>query len=260
MKPIQKILLFGILTVALSFISAAQSGAEEPLARITDFNGDVIVLTDSKVVKVEDVGHPLGEGDRVQTKDGTAEITFEDGAIIKVSPFTSTQIQEKEEESGFWIFKTLETVRRITCFVGKLKFKSGFKVHLNYLQTPTAVAGVRGSEAFIGHDGVKNFITQISGKFETIGEFVEGYFDNPGVEAASKSKVYNALDGAYEAYEKAEESGSETDQAKAELSGLEAVKAAAEELANNPDPKVAEEAQQVLADVETKIADVKFRR
>ena len=113
-------------------------------------------------MKVENVGHPLAQGDRVQTKEGTAEITFEDGAIIRISPFSSTQIQEQEEESGFWIFKTMETVRRITCFVGKLKFRSGYKIHQNYLQTPTAVAGVRGSEAFLGYDGI-NYITQIAG-------------------------------------------------------------------------------------------------
>ena len=151
----------------------------------------------------------------------------------------------------------MKTVRRITCFVGKLKFRSGYKIHQNYLQTPTAVAGVRGSEAFLGSDGIENYITPIAGEFSYIGEFIEGYFDNPGVDAAAKSNVYKAIASAYEAYQTAEKSGSSIDQAKAELSGLEAIKAAAEELSNNPDPNVAAEARQVLVDVETKINELK---
>ena len=31
--------------------------------------------------------------------------------------YSTTKIQKKEEEAGFWIFKTKQAVRRITCFI-----------------------------------------------------------------------------------------------------------------------------------------------
>ena len=58
-------------------------------------------------------------------KNGEVEITFADGALTKIRPFTNGLIQQGIEKSGAWIFKAEQKVRRITSFVGKLYFKSG---------------------------------------------------------------------------------------------------------------------------------------
>ena len=236
MRYMSKVSLL-LLAVAVGvFLLASQVQAATPVGKISSFSGVVNVLSGKKVVKVTQVGQVVYAGDRIQTKDGDAEVKFMDGALMKVSPYTTTMVQEREEETGFWPFKTKQLVRRMTCFVGKLWFKSGNDVKTNYLQTPTAVAGLRGSEASVGFDNATSYLDRVSGDlFESYGTFVEGFFDNPGVDAATKNDVYRAL-------EQAAETG---DEAAAEA----AVASDAVALANNPDPKVAEEARQVYEQV-----------
>jgi hypothetical protein len=194
----------------------------------------------------------LNEGDRIQTKDGLAEITFEDGSVLKMSPFTSVMIQEREEERG-WLLKTRSTVRRVSVFVGKLWFSSGTSHRTNILQTPTAVCGLRGSVAEIGYDNVSSFLNVISGGSDTIGAFMKGFFENPGVDAALKNLAYQSLVAAGQVYGQAEQTGAALDKLKAELKGLEALKAAAEALRGSPDRTVADWAEETLKQVNARI-------
>ncbi|MDP3284159.1 MAG: DUF4524 domain-containing protein, partial [Desulfobacterales bacterium] len=127
------LLAFFIMVVLLS--GTAQAAV--PLAKVTIFTGEAVVLDGADTTRISRVGQELNEGDRVQTKQGTVQVTFNDGAILKLSPFTSALIQEKDEESGILIFKTKKAVRRVTSFVGKMWFKSGSSKRANYLQTPT---------------------------------------------------------------------------------------------------------------------------
>ena len=144
---------FFLLTLIMGlFFISSQALASKPIAKVADFKGEVLIQSDSKILEVTQVGQILNEGDRVQTKQGLVQITFNDGAIMKVRPFTSVMVQEREEKGGWLLFKTRQTVRRITCFVGKLWFKSGASKRKNYLQSPTAVCGIRGSEADIGFE------------------------------------------------------------------------------------------------------------
>jgi hypothetical protein len=225
------VLLLAVAVGVMLLVPPVQ--AATPVGKISAFSGDVAVLSGKKVLNVTQVGQVLNAGDRVQTKDGDAEIRFIDGAIMKVSPYTTTMIQEREEETGFWPFKTRQIVRRLTCFVGKLWFKSGGTVKNNYLQTPTAVAGLRGSEASVGYDNATSYLEMVSGELAvTYGTFVQGFFENPGVDAATKNQVYQAL-------AQAAESG---DVGAAEA----AIVAAGMALVNNPDPTVSTEAQDVV--------------
>ncbi|MBW1962341.1 MAG: hypothetical protein JRJ04_12920 [Deltaproteobacteria bacterium] len=104
--------IFLVLLAVLLLVPVCNAAI--PVARISGFEGEVFVLTDAKILRVEQIGHVLNEGDRVQTREGRAEITFDDGAVLNLWPFTNTQIQVKEEKTGFWIFKARKTVRRIT--------------------------------------------------------------------------------------------------------------------------------------------------
>lgn len=231
-------LFFVILSAGLLIVP--QANAANTLAKVTSFQGDVIVLTGAKITAVEKIGQPLIQGDRVQTKDGTAEITFEDGAILKVRPFTNLMVQEREEKSG-WIFKTTKAVRRITVFVGKLWFKSGASKRKNYLQSATAVCGIRGSALDFGSDGVdQTYMNIYEGAADVAGNVLRGFFADPGIDAATKSRVYQSL---AQAYEKTAAAKTPREQAEAEAAAFTVIKEASTALQNNPDETVKKEAQ-----------------
>ena len=245
-----------LLLLVGSFFLIPRADAATPIAKISAYDGEVSVLSEYKMIKVTRAGQVLKQGDRVQVKIGFATVTFDDGATLNVNPYSSALIQQKEEESGFWIFKVKKTVRRITCFVGKLGFTSGRSIKDNYLQTPTAVAGLRGTKAEIGYDNANNYLNMISGEIAvTYGDFIRGFFENPGVDAAEKNKVFKALEKAAEQMDKARETGDIKDAGKAELDALDAIKAAAEELQKSLDPVVAQAATQELAQIENQITE-----
>lgn len=137
------LIIFIAFFMSVCFI-APQAFAAGPIAKISGVKGDVMLQRGEKFIDVK-VGLPVMHGDWVQTKDGKADITFNDGAVMKISHFSSTMVREREEKSGWWIFKKKGIARRITCYVGKLWFKRGASKTKNYMQSPTAVCGVRGS-------------------------------------------------------------------------------------------------------------------
>ena len=176
------------------FYCASPTSAKRPIAKISDFKGEVIIQSMADIFDLKKIGQPLMEGDRIQTRHGEAKITFNDGAVMKVRPWSSAMISEREEETGWWIFKTRKAVRKITCFVGKLWFKSGASKRKNYLQTPTAVCGLRGSEASFGFDNIVSYLAMVTGIPENIvGKFVEGDFDIPGEGPARNNQAWKDL-------------------------------------------------------------------
>ena len=106
--------LFAGLTLATT-----PSYAAKPVAKITSFQGEVRVLAGSTIRPVKQKGVVLNHGDRVQTEQGTVEVTFLDGATMKVRPYTTAMIQEQEEETGWWIFKGKQAVRAGHLLCGK---------------------------------------------------------------------------------------------------------------------------------------------
>ena len=179
------------------FYLASPTCAKTPIAKISGFKGEVIIQSKANIFDLTKIGRPLMEGDRIQTRQGEAKITFNDGAVMKVRPWSSAMISEREEETGWWIFKTRKAVRKITCFVGKLWFKSGASKRKNYLQTPTAVCGLRGSEASVGFDNIVSYLAVATGIPESVvGKFVEGDFDIPGEGPARNNQAWKDLKNA----------------------------------------------------------------
>lgn len=228
--------------------------AATPVAKIWSFDGEVILQTDTKTLRITQVDTPLNNGDRIQTKDGEAQVVFADGALLKLRPFTNTMIQEREEESGWWIFKAKKAVRRLTCFVGKFWFKSGASKTKNYLQTPTAVCGLRGSSGDVGFDNLNSYLNMYEGEADIVGKVIRGFFDDPGIGAAAKSRVYQSLTKAHETAQRAQATGKATDLATAQVAALKVAKEAAAELQNNPDETVKKEANLVNATADASIA------
>jgi hypothetical protein len=257
MNPRARVLIVVfVFSIGVSLF-ATQAYASEPVAKIASFQGEVIVQSDKEITRVTRIGQTLKDGDRVQTKDGQVQITFSDGAVMKVRPYTSTLIQEREEWSGWAIFKAKKAVRRITCYIGKLWFKTGASKRKNYLQTPTAVCGLRGSDGDCGFDGTQSLLNMYSGLADIIGgSFVRGAFTDPGVGAANRSTAYQSLERAKEQIDRAQATGDPVDQARAEAAAVAAIIESAEVLKVNPVPAVAEEAAKVAEEARKAQAEI----
>jgi flagellar hook-basal body complex protein FliE len=213
-----------------------QGHAVEPVAKIARYSGAVYFQSGAKIQRVTQTGQNLYNGDLVQTKKGTVQITFNDGAIIKISAFTSTKIQEREERRGF-IFKTRQAVRRLTCFAGKFWFKSGASKRKNYLQTPTAVMGVRGSDDDVGFDPStqQSYSYVYSGKLDVEGTVIkQQLFRTFGLQAARQSPVYSQMDNAQNAGLRALRTGRPLDAARARLAAFDVSRQAAEIFKTSP--------------------------
>ena len=240
MKPRFKTALILTLLCLGILAAGASAGAAAPIAKITQFKGDVFVVSGEQLLKVTGVGQAVNDGDSVQTKDGEAQITFNDGALMTIRPYTSTVIQESEEEKGWFLFKAKELVRRVTCQVGNLWFKSGASARKNYLQSPTAVCGLRGSATEFGYNNVMTYLNQTEGGSDLSGsvqrvteEFFKGLQAN-AQNYAGQNPVYNKLNEAYSKAEQARRTGTPLDQAGARVALLQAVQASLQAILANP--------------------------
>ena len=232
------------------FAAVASTYAATPIAKITQFKGEVLIVSGEQLSKVTGVGQPINDGDSVQTRNGEAHITFNDGAMMTIRPYTNTLIQEAEEQSGWYLFKTKDLVRRITCQVGNLWFKSGASGRKNYLQSPTAVCGLRGSATEFGYDNVMTFVREIEGSVEALGavqRVTEDFLRNLQANAeksAAENKVFTKLTEAYNKAGQANRTGAAIDKAEARVSVLDAVKLSIESILKNPN--LPPEAQEIL--------------
>ena len=254
MNPKFRILLVFLALCIGEFLCAPQTHGVKTIAKIAGFRGEVIILSGEKVSMATDVGQILFEGDRMQTGRSEVQIAFDDGAALYVKPFTSIMIQESEEERGFWVLKGRKGVRRITCFVGKIRFDSGTSKKKNYLQSPTAVCELSGSDADFGYDNITTYLGIYKGKADCRGKVIEEFFPDPRINAAAVNEVYQSLAKAHEKAKQAKATGKPLDLAEAKLGALDAVKVAAAELLKNPDAIVVRGAEVVSTATDALIA------
>jgi len=173
-------------------LPASNADASEAIAKITRFKGDVAIISGKQIYTLTDVDTNLYSGDLIQTQQGSVEVTFNDGAIMNIQPFCTTMIQEEEEAVG-WFARARRKARRVSVFVGKIWFKSGRSKRKNYLQTPTAVCGFRGTHVFIGFDNVVTYIDFALDEIDITGEAKTGVFGEIGRAAAQNNKVWNLV-------------------------------------------------------------------
>ncbi|MCX5829792.1 MAG: FecR domain-containing protein [Deltaproteobacteria bacterium] len=246
--------MFGLILLHASPVAAA-------IGKITGFKGDAIIQSGAAIAKVTKAGMPLNDGDLVATQSGEVNITFNDGAVMKVNSYSNIQLQERTEQSGTWIFKTSQSARRITCMVGKLWYKTGASNTKSYLQSPTAVAGLRGSDGDFGYDNVRTYLNMYSGDAAVIGSVIRGFFDNPGISAAQKSSVYQSMQRAYQQTVQAQEAPptvlKPVVQAQAKIAALDVAQQVAAIMKSNPDAVVASQASQALVTLGTITATVR---
>jgi len=234
-----------LFTLALIFILlAAPAWASRPVAKVTSFTGEVVIVSGVNAMPVSHVGQFVSAGDKVQTKQGSVQITFNDGAVLRVRPFTSTMVQERQEETGFLFWKKKVSVRRITNYVGKLWFKSGASNRRNFIQSTTAVCGLRGTiaESLVTLQQALIRFEEGNGDIAGAMLLVEQALRESTQGEAANNPVYQKISVAAAAMKKANETGKALDVAAAKATIADAGITAADVLDKNPalEPKVKE--------------------
>jgi hypothetical protein len=132
--------LIMLLTCALIFALATPAlSSEEPVGKLTDFSGAVIIKSKGSWASKPSLNLPLYSSDKVVTQLGRATIVFNDGLVIKVANNSNLLIKEQVEK------KTVK--RRLRLILGKLSFKTGKSKDKRetIFETPTAVCAIRGT-------------------------------------------------------------------------------------------------------------------
>lgn len=245
-----------LMSPVLILLLSDTSWADVSIAKISSVKGEVIIQSGDTVSKLNQTGQVLNNGDQLLTRKGEVMVTFHDGAVLKLEPFSQTMIEQRDEESGTWIFKSKKPARRVTILVGKIWFRSGASNIRNHIQTPTAVCTLKGSDGDFGFDPVKlnTYLNMYSGEAAIVGNVIKGFFSNPGISAAQKSAIYQDLTKAYEKTEQAKASGKTLAIVQTKMEALNVAKEVALALQNNPDPIVRQEARIALAAVDASLA------
>ncbi|MFC1679764.1 FecR domain-containing protein, partial [Elusimicrobiota bacterium] len=135
-------------------LEGAMGTAEAAPPRVTDLRGDVKICkkVDGKLeCRTAENGLELKEGESIQTRDGAAELSFDDGSkawIRENTLFTPTKMEGNILTQGHLLKGQIRAMfNRLTC----RREMGGCNI-----QTPEAVAAVRGTEFDIRIDDANN--------------------------------------------------------------------------------------------------------
>jgi hypothetical protein len=135
------VLIFRIGSSDLKAEAFAQGPLGGPqIAVIENLQGFVQVAraaTPLNPMRVSQLNFALANGDKVQTLAGMAQIRFTDASILVMNPGTVVIITERQVAGGIQ--------RTISQFLGTLWFNISKAAGTTTLQTPTAVAAIRGT-------------------------------------------------------------------------------------------------------------------
>ncbi|MDP2645844.1 MAG: FecR domain-containing protein, partial [Desulfobacterales bacterium] len=146
MKRVFAVLIFLVVFFPLSALSA-------PVGNVTFIKGSVDLTAPGQAAKPARVGDMVNAGDVIRSKSASkAEVTFIDGGILRLAEQTRVQIEEYMLEEKILTNGVLRLFRgKIQSIVKKTAgitfghlLKNRFEVF-----TPTAVAGVRGTNWFV---------------------------------------------------------------------------------------------------------------
>jgi hypothetical protein len=129
------------------FLLTATTAAASPIAKIAKLSGDAFLVSEGVKTALTAPGAALLNGDLVQTQEGQVDVLFNDGFRLTVHAWSTSLIEVQEETSFFTRVKS--RVRRISLMVGKIWIKSSKSKTKSYLQTPTAVCALRGTEGYM---------------------------------------------------------------------------------------------------------------
>lgn len=160
-----KTLLSGLFLPALLFLIAVGAGAslaaDVPDGKVADLSGVVYFKGKGLLAwSIAAKGHELNDGDAVKTgSDGRAQLLFSDGTKLMLGNETEIEITKflikgKNRAAVFSL-----STGKVRAVVRKFSGKSDVRV-----KTPTAVAGVRGTDFIVMNQGNANVMFGESGK------------------------------------------------------------------------------------------------
>ncbi len=131
--------------VVLLFLLSGSAAAQQPVARITALTGLVTKRHLDKWQIVNRTPVDLYDDDKVATDRGRATVVFlGDNSTLTLDVGTNITIQQRPAPQGGGLF------RKIELFAGDLWFKmTKSSTQYTAMVTPTAVAGLRGTEGTI---------------------------------------------------------------------------------------------------------------
>lgn len=154
----------GLLLLFVIAAAAPRIAFAEAVARITKAQGNIKILKPGMQGAPAKSEQPVYEGDILMTETNSrAEVTFADQSVIRLAPeskieITKYLIEGTERKSGVLNLFT----GKIRAIVSKAVKVAGvsFSDRQNFqVRTPTAVAGVKGTDFFVFHiDGVTGII------------------------------------------------------------------------------------------------------
>jgi hypothetical protein len=261
---------FSILFLFSFFLPASACCGGEPIARLTNFTGIVLINSRGEWAVKPVKNLPLYSQDKVLTRIGAATITFSDGATLDIKNNSNLLIYERETEEG--LVKKVKTVHRhILLFLGKMFFKTGTGQVQTQFETDKAVIGIRGTAGIlsIGADG-QIYITFTEGGAKlTLGDLLYNQIaEDVPTEIADQNPIQKAAYQAHAAWEKCLEARRKA--AKGEISSVQelwvcakAREMAARELTiwakalaeNNPYAEVVDWADEMIEDANELIED-----
>lgn len=165
----------------LFFAMTAIPAVAAPVATFTYVDGKVDLTPPGGRAQAVGKGGPVNVGDVIRVKSKSrAEVTFNDSNVLRLAANTRLKV------TRYMFGKEINTDERLDLYRGKIKAivntaikASGqFEVH-----TPTAVAGVRGTQYFIGHAGGQTSVAVTEGSVFVAAVGMPGQLVNAGQSA-----------------------------------------------------------------------------
>ena len=166
--------------LALTLFAGSAWATEQPIAKIIDFSGKIVVCTQGKWGQKITKGMPLYSGDKILTTDSTATVRFNDRGLVEVRPYSNLRIIEENNQ------------RDVRVYVGKIAFKTaGPKAKIKTrLVSPTAVAALRGTAGEFGYLEGETVINLTEGEFDATGKIVEGSVPEVTIKHVHNNRLY----------------------------------------------------------------------
>ena len=270
-----KIFLVLFIASLSILLSAPAFAAVNPIAKLSAFSGTLLIKSQGEWGVEPSVDLPLYMDDKVITKNGSATIAFDDGAVMELRANSNLHIYTKEKEGGL-LKKTRVVQRRFRLMLGKILFKTGTSNNENILETPTMVCGLRGTAGTlsIGADGTPYIQFTEGGASYTIGDFISGIAEDVPTELADLNPAQRAAFVAAAAADQAKNAAALAQaaagtpqaaqaQAQAAYNAAKAAELAAEEvkvqaqilIESNPDPEVIEQVNEAISEADSAIEE-----
>jgi hypothetical protein len=143
------------LTIMVLFVPLSLFA--QPIGKVTYLEGNMDIQAPGKEAKDARSGDPVSAGDIVRAKSNSkAEITFQDGNILRLAQNTRVRISNYElggQKDGYFDLSR----GKIQCLINKLNKGVKFEA-----RTPTAVIGVRGTDFFAYHqNGISGAVFKV---------------------------------------------------------------------------------------------------